>query len=53
MSNKKSDFWSPCVRDFVALQPEAARDVLGEALSQYGTAASHVTFAGGLQVARS
>jgi hypothetical protein len=38
ISNKKSDFWSPCVRDFVALQPEAARDALGEALSQYGTA---------------
>jgi hypothetical protein len=38
MSNKKSDFWSPCVRDFVQLQPEAARDALGEALSLYGTA---------------
>jgi hypothetical protein len=38
ISNKKSDFWSPCVRDFVALQPEAARDVLGEALSLYSTA---------------
>jgi hypothetical protein len=37
-SNKKSDFWSPCVRDFVQLQPEAARDALGEALSLYGTA---------------
>jgi hypothetical protein len=37
-SNKKSDFWSPCVRDFVQLQPETARDALGEALSLYGTA---------------
>jgi hypothetical protein len=38
VSNKKSDFWSPCVRDFVQLQPEPARDALGEALSLYGTA---------------
>jgi len=38
VSNKKSDFWSPCVRDFVQGQPEVARDVLGEALSLYSTA---------------
>jgi hypothetical protein len=37
VSNKKSDFWSPCVRDFVQGQPEVARDVLGEALSLYST----------------
>jgi hypothetical protein len=37
LSNKKSDFWSPCVREFVQLQPEAARDALGEALSLYST----------------
>jgi len=34
---KKSDFWSPCVRDFVETQPEAAREALGEALSLYST----------------
>ncbi len=34
----KRDFWSPCVRDFVETQPEAAREVLGEALSAYSTA---------------
>lgn len=34
---KKSDFWSPCVRDFVETQPEAAREALGEALSMYST----------------
>ncbi|HSS01470.1 MAG TPA: hypothetical protein VLM79_30635 [Kofleriaceae bacterium] len=38
VSNKKSDFWSPCVREFVQGQPETARDVLGEALSLYSTA---------------
>jgi len=37
IASRKSDFWSPCVRDFVQLQPEAARDVLGEALSLYST----------------
>jgi hypothetical protein len=37
-SNKKSDFWSPCVREFVLGQAETARDVLGEALSLYSTA---------------
>jgi hypothetical protein len=35
--DKKSDFWSPCVRDFVETQPEAARVALGEALSLYST----------------
>jgi hypothetical protein len=35
--DKKSDFWSPCVRDFVQTQPEAAREALGEALSLYST----------------
>ena len=40
LTNKKSDFWSPCVREFVMLQPEAARDALGEALSLYGTSCS-------------
>lgn len=34
---RKSDFWSPCVRDFVETQPEAARETLGEALSLYTT----------------
>jgi hypothetical protein len=34
---KKSDYWSPCVRDFVETQPEAARAALGEALSLYST----------------
>lgn len=34
---KKSDYWSPCVRDFVQTQPEAARQALGEALSLYST----------------
>ena len=38
VSNKKSDFWSPCVREFVQGQPEGVRDVLGEALSLYSTA---------------
>jgi hypothetical protein len=38
ISNKKSDFWSPCVREFVQGQPEGVRDVLGEALSLYSTA---------------
>jgi hypothetical protein len=38
VSNKKSDLWSPCVRDFVQGEPEIARDVLGEALSLYSTA---------------
>ena len=37
-SGKKSDFWSPCVRDFVDTQPEAARELLGEALSLFSTA---------------
>jgi hypothetical protein len=37
LSNKKSDFWSPCVREFVQLQAEVARDALGEALSLYST----------------
>jgi hypothetical protein len=35
--DKKSDYWSPCVRDFVETQPEAAREALGEALSLYST----------------
>jgi len=35
--DKKSDYWSPCVRDFVDTQPEAARAALGEALSLYST----------------
>jgi len=35
--DKKSDYWSPCVRDFVDTQPEAAREALGEALSLYST----------------
>ncbi len=34
---RKSDYWSPCVRDFVQTQPDAAREVLGEALSLYST----------------
>lgn len=34
---KKSDYWSPCVREFVQTQPEAARLELGEALSRYST----------------
>lgn len=38
VSNKKSDFWSPCVREFVQGQPEGVRDALGEALSLYSTA---------------
>jgi len=38
VSNKKSDLWSPCVREFVQGQPEGVRDVLGEALSLYSTA---------------
>ena len=38
VSNKKSDFWSPCVREFVQGEPEGVRDVLGEALSLYSTA---------------
>jgi hypothetical protein len=37
---RKSDYWSPCVRDFVQTQPEAARDTLGEALSHYSTTCS-------------
>jgi hypothetical protein len=37
---RKSDYWSPCVRDFVQTQPEAARDTLGEALSLYSTTCS-------------
>lgn len=36
-SERKSDFWSPCVRDFVETQPAAARETLGEALSLYST----------------
>jgi hypothetical protein len=35
--DRKSDYWSPCVRDFVQTQPEPARAVLGEALSLYST----------------
>jgi hypothetical protein len=35
--DRKSDYWSPCVRDFVQTQPEVARDTLGEALSLYST----------------
>jgi hypothetical protein len=35
--DKKSDYWSPCVRDFVQTQPDAARVALGEALSLYST----------------
>ena len=37
-SERKSDYWSPCVRAFVETQPAAAQEVLGEALSLYGTA---------------
>jgi hypothetical protein len=39
-SERKSDYWSPCVRAFVQRQPEVAREPLGEALSRYGTACS-------------
>jgi hypothetical protein len=35
--DKKSDYWSPCVRGFVQTQPEPTRIALGEALSTYGT----------------
>lgn len=34
---RKSDYWSPCVRAFVQGQPAGARELLGEALSLYGT----------------
>lgn len=34
---RKSDYWSPCVRDFVQTQPEAARGALGDALTLYST----------------
>jgi hypothetical protein len=37
---RKSDYWSPCVRDFVQTQPEPARVALGEALSLYSTSCS-------------
>lgn len=37
VSVDKKTFWSPCVRDFVETQPEAARAALGEALSLYST----------------
>jgi hypothetical protein len=35
--DRKSDYWSPCIRDFVQTQPEPARAALGEALSLYST----------------
>lgn len=35
--DRKSDYWSPCVREFVQTQPESARIALGEALSTYST----------------
>lgn len=38
LAQRKSDYWSPCVRAFVQTQPAAARELLGEALSSYGSA---------------
>lgn len=35
--DRKSDYWSPCVREFVQTQPEDVRLALGEALSLYST----------------
>jgi hypothetical protein len=40
---RKSDYWSPCVRDFVQTQPEPARAALGEALSLYSTSCTSGT----------
>jgi len=37
---RKSDFWSPCVREFVQDQPDGVREALGEALSRYSTTCS-------------
>ncbi len=39
-AGRKSDYWSPCVRAFVQQQPAAARELLGDALSLYGTSCS-------------